>query len=118
MLRNIVRIVVLGLIVHAGVRVVPEFWHYLAFKDAVVEAATYAGRKTPEEVRARIVALAAEHQVPVGAADIAVSRQGDTTYVATAWIAQLEYLPTRFYPHEFVVDVEGRPQRFASAVVP
>ena len=118
MLRNIVRLVVLGLIVHAAVRIVPEFWQYLKFKDAVVEAATYAGRKTPEQVRDRVVALAAEHGVPIGPADVAVARQGDTTFVSTGWVAQLEYLPTRFYPHEFIVDVEGRPQRFASVVVP
>lgn len=118
MLGNIVRLIVLGLVVHAGVRVTPEFWHYLQFKDAVVEVATYAGRKTPEQVRDRVVALAAEHGVPITAADVAVSKQGDTTYVSTAWTAQLEYLPTRFYPYDFVVDVEGRPQRFASVVVP
>ena len=52
MVRNLVRLIVLGLVVHAGVRIVPEFWHYLQFKDAVVEAATYAGRKTPEELKA------------------------------------------------------------------
>ena len=45
MVRNLVRLIVLGLVVHAGVRIIPEFWHYLQFKDAVVEAATYAGRR-------------------------------------------------------------------------
>ena len=31
---------------------------------------------------------------------------------STAWTAQLEYLPSRFYPYDFIVDVEGRPERF------
>ena len=118
MLGNLVRLVILGLVVHAAVRIGPEFWHYLQFKDAVVEIATYAGRKTPEQLRDKVVAIAAEHGVPITAADVAVSKQGDTTYVSTAWTAQLEYVPTRFYPYDFVVDVEGRPQRFASVVVP
>lgn len=118
MIRNLVRLLVLALVVHAAVRVAPEFWHYVQFKDAVVEAATYAGRSTPEQVRDRVLALASQYGVPIGAADVAVSRQGETTYVYTGWTAQLEYLPQRFYPYDFVVDVEGRPQRFASVVVP
>ncbi|MGV3518910.1 hypothetical protein [Luteitalea sp.] len=112
MVRNVVRLLVLGLIVHAGVRITPVFWHYVQFKDAVSEVATYSERKTTEEIRDRIVLLAAEHDVPIGAADIAVTRQGGTVFVSTAWTAQLEYVPTRFYPYDFVVDVEGREQRF------
>ncbi len=41
-----------------------------------------------------------------------MSQQGEVVYVSTAWTAQLEYVPTRFYPYDFIVDVEGRPQRF------
>ena len=111
MLRNLVRLVVLALVVHAAMRIGPEFWHYLQFKDAVVEVATYAGRKTPEQLRDRIVTLAREHGVPITATDVTVSRQGDTTYVATGWTAQLEYLPTKFYAYDFYVDVEGRKDR-------
>ena len=111
MLRNLVRLVVLGLIAHAGVRIVPEFWHYLQFKDAVEEAATYAGRKTPDELKSRIATLAIEHDVPVTVADIEIAKRGNTMFVSTGWTAQLEYLPTRFYPYDFIVDVEGRKDR-------
>lgn len=118
MVRSLVRLIVLGLVVHAAVKVAPEFWHYLQFRDAVVETATYAGRKTPEEVRRRVAELAAEHGVPVGVDDITVSREGEATYVVTMWTAQLEYLPRQFYPYDFVVNVEGRPQRYGGALVP
>lgn len=111
MLRNAIRLIVLGLVVHAGIRIVPAFWHYLKFKDAVVEAATYAGRQTPEQLRTKIARLATEHDVPVTEDDIAVSREGEVTHVSTAWTAQLEYLPTRFYPYDFIVDVDGRRDR-------
>ena len=112
MLRNIVRLVVLGLVVHAAVRIGPEFWHYLKFKDAVAETASFSQRKTPEQIRERVAKLALENDVPITAADVAVSQQGETVYVSTAWTAQLEYVPTRFYPYDFIVDVEARPQRF------
>jgi hypothetical protein len=112
MLRNIVRLVVLGLLVHAAVRIGPEFWHYLQFKDAVVEVASYPGRKTIDQLRDRILQLADEHHVPIGTEDVTVTREGNRATVATAWTAQLEYLPTRFYAYDFIVDVEGRPARF------
>ncbi len=112
MVRNILRLVVLGIVVHAAVRVVPEFWHYLQFKDAVTEVASYPGRKTPEQLRDRVLQLADEHHVPIGPGDVRVTREGNRAFVATAWTAQLEYLPTRFYPYDFIVDVEGRPERF------
>lgn len=112
MFRNLVRLAVLGLIVHAAVKVGPLFWHYLQFKDAVAETATFSERKTPEQIRDRVATLALEHDVPITAEDVAVTRQGETVYVSTAWTAQLEYVPTRFYPYYFIVDVEGRPPRF------
>ncbi|BCS35611.1 hypothetical protein TBR22_A48450 [Luteitalea sp. TBR-22] len=112
MVRTLVRLVILGLLLHAAVRIVPEFWHYLQFKDAVVEVASYPGRRTNDQLRARIAELADENQVPIVADDIAVSRQGDRVLVSTAWTAQLEYIPRRYYPYDFIIDVEGRPERF------
>ena len=112
MLRNIVRLVVLGLVLHAAVRITPEFWHYLKFRDAVTETASYPGRKTDEQLRDRILQLADENDVPIGARDVRITREGNRALVSTAWTAQLEYLPRRFYPYDFIVDVEGRPERF------
>ena len=112
MLRNLVRLVVFGLFLHAVVRIGPEFWHYLKFKDAVTEIASYPGRNTNEQLRDRILQLADQLEVPIGARDVTVTREGNRALVSTAWTAQLEYLPTRFYPYDFVVDVEGRPERF------
>lgn len=112
MWRNLVRLIVLGLIVHAAVKVGPQFWHYFQFKDAVTEVASYPGRNTDDQLRDRILQLAAEHAVPIGARDVTVSREGNRAFVSTAWTAQLEYLPSRFYPYDFIVDVEGRPERF------
>jgi hypothetical protein len=112
MLRNLVRLVIFGLFLHAVVRIGPEFWHYLKFKDAVTEIASYPGRKTNEQLKDQILALADQLEVPIGAQDVTVTREGNHASVSTAWTAQLEYMPTRFYPYDFVVDVEGRPERF------
>jgi hypothetical protein len=111
MVRALLRLTLLALALHAGVRTGPVFWRYLQFKDAVIEAATYSARQTPAQVRDRVVALAREHRIPITHEDVWVAREGETTYVSTSWTAELEYLPTRTYPHEFVVDVIGRADR-------
>lgn len=112
MLRLVLRLVILGLLVHAAVRVLPEFWHYMQFKDAVTEVASYPGRRTNDQLRDRILELAEVHQIPIEAQDVAVTRQGDRVLVSTAWTAQLQYLPRKSWPHDFIVDIEGRPERF------
>jgi hypothetical protein len=112
MVRNLVRLVLLGLLVHAGVRIVPEFWHFIQFKDAVTEVASYPGRRTDEQLKARILELADEHHVPIGPPDVAIAQRGDRLFVSTGWTAQLEYIPRQYYPYDFIVDVEGRPERF------
>lgn len=113
MIRNLLRLIVLGLVVHAGVKIAPVFWNHVKFKDAVVETATYPGRRTPEELRALVLALADELSVPITEADVLVSRQGESTHISTAYTAQLEYIPRQYYTWRFVIDAEGRPPRFA-----
>jgi hypothetical protein len=116
MIRNIIRLLVLSLIVHAGVRIGPIFWHYLQLKDAVVETAMFAGRKTPEALVERVVALADEHGVILAPREITVVRDGEITYITTGYTKQLEYLPTRFYPWQFTIDIESEPPRYGKLI--
>ena len=116
MLRNLIRLVVLGLLVHAGVRCVPTFWNYVKLKDAVAETAMFAGRRSNEALVERVLRLAGEHDVTLTPRDVNVVRQGEVTYIATAYTKQLEYLPTRFYPWTFVIDVAEAPPRYGDLI--
>jgi hypothetical protein len=116
MLRNIFRLLLLGLVVHAGVRVVPVFWNFYKLRDAVRETAMFPGRLTNEELVGHVVQLARTHDVALTARDIEVARDGPTTYIRTGYTKQLEYVPTRFYPWTFSIDVAEDPPRYGELI--
>jgi len=112
MLRTLVKLAIVVLIVYAGVRIVPVFWTYVKFKDAVQETANFSSRRSVEEVRASVVKIAERYDVPITLQDVRVRKVKDATLVETSYSAQLEYFPGRFYPWTFDVKVEGAPPRY------
>jgi len=116
MLRIVIRLVVLALVVHAGVRIVPVFWNFVKLRDAVREMAMFPGKLTPDELNAQVVALAARHDVDLLPQEIAVAREGQTTYIRTGYTKQLEYVPKRFYPWAFTIDVAEDPPRYGELI--
>ncbi len=116
MLRNAIRLIVFALVVHAGVRIGPVFWNYVKFKDAVRETAMFPERRTREELVARVVELARAHDVALTPQEIVVERDGQTTYISTSYTKRLEYVPTRFYPYHFVIDVAEEPPRYGDLI--
>lgn len=112
MLRTLIKLAIVILIVHAGVRIVPEFWGYVQFKDAVQELADFSGRRTPEEVAGRVLQIARRYDILIDGQDVRVRKAKETTFIETRYTAQLEYFPGRFYPWTFEVKVEGVPPRF------
>ena len=116
MLRTIIRLLVLALVVHAGVRIIPVFWNYVQFRDAVREVAMFPGRLTDEELVERVVRLAERHDVPLTAPEIAVAREGQTVIFRMGYTKELEYVPTRFYPWTFTIDVAEEPPRYGELI--
>lgn len=116
MLRTIVRLLVLALVVHAGVRIVPVFWNYVQLRDAVRELAMFPGRLTDAELVERVVGLAGRHDVPLTAADVEFSRDGQTITFRTVYTKDLEYVPTRTYPWTFTIDVAEDPPRYGELI--
>lgn len=116
MLRNIVRLLLLALVVHAGVRIVPVFWNFVKFRDAVREMAMFPGKLKPEDISKQVITLAAAHDVELFPEDVVAGKEGAVTFVQTAYTKQLEYVPTRFYPWTFEIDVAEEPPRYGKLI--
>ena len=116
MLRNIIRLLVLALVVHAGVRIIPVFWNYVQFRDAVREAAMFPGRLTDEQLVERVVRIADRHDVTLTPAEVEFAREGQTVSFRTVYTKDLEYVPTRFYPWTFTIDVAEDPPRYGELI--
>lgn len=107
MLRNLVRIGVVVLIVHALYRFAPPYIHYHQFKDAVAEAATFAKDRTDTELLERVMLLADRYQIPIEPEDVQITRDTQYTYINVAYEEQIEWLPSYKRAMPFAVAVEG-----------
>jgi hypothetical protein len=114
MIKLIIKLVIVGLIVHAAVKIVPVFWANLQFKDRLAEQARFAGKKTEEELRYRAERAANDLEIPVTGENISIHKAGAATTFDTRYTAQLEYFPRRYYPWEFVIHVEETPPAYST----
>lgn len=117
MIRTLIKLAIVVVVVHAAVKIVPVFWTYVKFKDAVTETARFSSRRSQDEITTRVLAIAERYDLPISRGDIEVRKVEDRTYVNTRYSVQLEYFPSKFYPWDFVVNVEGVPPRY-SGVIP
>jgi hypothetical protein len=113
MIRTLIRLLILVLIVHAGIRTVPVFWTYVKFRDAVAETARYASRRSADDTASRVMAIAARMEIPLAPDALRVTKQATRTRVEASYTAELEYLPRRTYSWRFDIDVEEEPPRYA-----
>jgi hypothetical protein len=116
MIRTVIKLAIVALVVHAAVKTVPVYWNYFKFKDAVQEMANFSARRTDEEVRARVLAIAQRLDVPVTGGDIRVRKDSERTFVETEYTADLEYFPGRKYPVEFKIRIEGAAPKFSREI--
>jgi hypothetical protein len=113
-LRALIKLALVVLVVHAAVRVVPPFWNYVKFRDACEEIARFSAKRSPEDISARVLTKAGQFDIPLDQNQVQVRKQGNVTYIDAAYTARLEYLPTKFYDYDFVVQVHGTPPAYES----
>jgi hypothetical protein len=112
MVRTVIRLALVALVVHAGVRTLPVFWTHFKFKDAVEDMTMFSVKQTEREVADRVMEIATRMDVPLARENLQVHRAQGITYVDATYVGQLEYFPQRYYPWEFTLDVRTTPPRF------
>ncbi len=115
-MRNIIRLVVVVAVVHAGVKIGPVFWTHFKFRDSVHDLAMFSVKRTEREVQDRVMDIAARMDVPVDRENVTVRKDKQKTIVSASYRAQLEYFPRRYYPWDFDFEVQGVPPRYSSVI--
>jgi hypothetical protein len=115
-IRTLIKLALVALIANAVVRTAPVYWNYFKFRDAVQETARFSSKRSERDVQERVLSIASRMEIPVDVGDIRVRKEGETTFVETAYDTEIEYFPGRKYPVHFDVKVEGVPPRFSSAL--
>jgi hypothetical protein len=101
MIRLILKLALVALIANAVWRVGSVYAEYYKFKDAVQETTQYAADKTDDDLRARIMELASEYDLPIDDGDFTLSHSGDHTITNGAFTRPIELLPSYRYPWPF-----------------
>ena len=105
MIRRLFGLAVVLLIVHAAVRAGVVWVHYQNFKDGVRETALFAGTKTDEALRERVMEIARDNSIPLYPEYVTIERGGSVT-IKASYVDMVEWLPGYRRPWQF--DVEGR----------
>jgi hypothetical protein len=116
MVRNIIRLVVVVLVVHAVVKIGPVFWTHFKFRDSVQDLAMFSVKRTEREVQDRVMDIAVRMDVPVERENVTVRKDKQMTVVAASYRTQLEYFPRRYYPWDFEFEVQGVPPRYTNVI--
>lgn len=102
MIRKLLGLAVFLLIAHAALRTGIVWLHYQSFKDGVRETALFAGTKTDEALKDRVMQLAEENSVPLSPEYVTIDRSGSVT-IRAAYVEMVELLPGYRRPWQFEV---------------
>jgi hypothetical protein len=104
MIKKIISFVVFLVLANAGYRVAIVYFHDQQFKDAVRELSLFSGGKTEELIRAKVMELAAENQVPLDPDFVEMTKKV-TPGVGDHWVIKVTYAV-------LVPVFPGNPRRF------
>ena len=104
MIKKIISFVIFLVLANAGYRVGIVYFHDQQFKDAVRELSLFSGGKTEELIRAKVMELATENQVPLDPDFVELTKKV-TPGVGDHWVIKVAYAV-------MVPVFPGNPRRF------
>jgi hypothetical protein len=107
MIKTIVKLAIAALVVHACWRSATVVLKYYKFKDAVHEMVLFGSAKSDVQLQSRVMELAGQYEVPVAEENVEIKRQDNRTIINANYTDQIEFVPTKFYPWQFKVNVEA-----------
>ena len=116
LIKFLVKLAVVGLIAFATWQVGSAYAIHYRFVDSVREAAQFRGIMSDEQVKTRILELAALYDVPLGDEMITVRTQGEHTIVDVAYNRQIEVIPSTKYTWPFQLRVDTFVDRGTSRI--
>ena len=105
MIRTVLRVVILGLIIHALYQFVPLYIRYQQFKDDVKQTALFARGATESEIAQRVMGHAQQRQVPVVYENVQVRRMTSQLFVDVVYQQPVKVLPWYVYPWDVHIAV-------------
>lgn len=106
MIRLLLKLALAALIANATWRIGSAYTTLYRFKDSVSETTQFNGDKSDEQLRQKILELAAQFDVPVTEDSFTIRRTNDHVYVNGSYTQPVEVFPGYRYPWPFTWSVE------------
>jgi hypothetical protein len=108
MIKRVISLIVFALLVNAGLRVGIVYFRDQQFKDALRELALFSGTKSEEVIRARVMEIARDNNIPLDPDYIEIARRnipgiGDHSAIKVSYAVLVPVAPgyTRRFDFEY-----------------
>jgi hypothetical protein len=105
-LKLIIKLAIVALVANAAWHVMSAYMSYYKFKDAVQQTTQFGNDKSIDQLRTRIIALAADYDVPIGDDDLSIKRESQHTIVDGSYSKTIDLLPGYARPWTFQVHLD------------
>jgi len=105
-MKLIIKLLIVALVANAAWRIGSAYLSYYRFKDAVTEAAQFGRAKNDEQLRARVMELAQEYDIPLAENAVSVSRDINHTTIDASFERTIDVVPGYKRPFPFTMHVD------------
>jgi hypothetical protein len=105
MLKRLIELVIAAAIIYAGWHAGVAYLHYFQFDDALTETARYGRGRTEEQLRERVMQLAAEYKIPLDPQAVVIHTDNNATRIAAPYTERIKLLPN--YVYELKLEPKG-----------
>jgi hypothetical protein len=106
MLKKLISLAIFLAIAYATVNIGTVYIRYQQFKDGVRETALFAGTKTDDQLKARVMELAQRDNVPLDAEYVHIERAADRVTITASYVEIIKVLPG--YERQWQFDIVTR----------
>jgi hypothetical protein len=106
MIKKLVSLAIFLAIAYATVNIGAVYIRYQQFKDAVRETALFAGTKTDDQLKARVMELAERDNVPLDPEYVHIERLADRVTITASYVEIIKVLPG--YERQWQFDIVTR----------
>ncbi len=120
-MKRLLKLALVALIANATWHLWGVYAAHFKFRDAVQSLAQYSSEMSEQDVRGRVLALAAQYDVPVTEERFTLSRKENQTIVDGAYTRPVDLAPGFSYPWSFTWHVEVftvKPPKLDGSAVP
>jgi hypothetical protein len=106
LIKLLLKLAIVALVANLAWHLMTAYTSYYKFKDAVQQTTLFGNDKSISQLKARIVQLAAEYDLPIGDDDFTVKRESFHTITDGSFTRPIDLFPwyTRQWTFDFHID--------------